>query len=157
VRPEFGFLFGRGRVVKTLQRFPIGPAVAACASCFDFFADRTSDCAAFHFGAYPSKCKKRTPSGAFARYALRASIAFGQKWHLALSPSNSRFRWRSAALRDGAITPAISVLSAVKGVKVDAPWLAPAVVPLTVLILIGLFAVQKRARASSGRCSDQSC
>src|ERR1700712_777217 len=33
---------------------------------------------------------------------------------------------------DGAITPAISVLSAIEGLKVDAPSLAPAVVPLTV-------------------------
>ena len=40
---------------------------------------------------------------------------------------------------DGAITPAISVLSAVEGLKVDAPSLGPAVVPITILILIGLF------------------
>src|SRR5882757_4037306 len=45
---------------------------------------------------------------------------------------------------DGAITPAISVLSAIEGLKVDAPSLAPAVVPLTVVILIGLFIVQKK-------------
>src|ERR1043166_2138888 len=45
---------------------------------------------------------------------------------------------------DGAITPAISVLSAIEGLKVDAPSLAPAVVPLTVIILIGLFLVQKK-------------
>jgi len=45
---------------------------------------------------------------------------------------------------DGAITPAISVLSAIEGLKVDAPSLAPAVVPLTIVILIGLFIVQKK-------------
>src|ERR1700736_3646663 len=45
---------------------------------------------------------------------------------------------------DGAITPAISVLSAIEGLKVDAPSLAPAVMPLTVVILIGLFVVQKK-------------
>ena len=45
---------------------------------------------------------------------------------------------------DGAITPAISVLSAIEGLKVDAPSLAPAVVPLTIVILIGLFMVQKQ-------------
>jgi KUP system potassium uptake protein len=44
---------------------------------------------------------------------------------------------------DGVITPAISVLSAIEGLKVDAPQLAPAVVPVTVLILIGLFVIQK--------------
>jgi KUP system potassium uptake protein len=45
---------------------------------------------------------------------------------------------------DGAITPAISVLSAIEGLKVDAPGLAPTVVPITVGILLGLFAIQKR-------------
>ena len=43
---------------------------------------------------------------------------------------------------DGAITPAISVLSAVEGLKVPAPHLAPAVLPITVVVLIGLFSVQ---------------
>ena len=51
---------------------------------------------------------------------------------------------------DGAITPAISVLSALEGLKVDAPSLAPAVVPLTVVILIGLFAVQKKGASFIG-------
>ena len=45
---------------------------------------------------------------------------------------------------DGVITPAISVLSAVEGLKLDAPRLTPLVVPLTVAILIGLFLVQRR-------------
>ena len=52
---------------------------------------------------------------------------------------------------DGAITPAISVLSAIEGLKVDAPSLAPAVVPLTVVILIGLFLVQKKGAGFIGR------
>jgi KUP system potassium uptake protein len=43
---------------------------------------------------------------------------------------------------DGVITPAISVLSAVEGLKVDAPALAPMVVPITIAILVGLFLVQ---------------
>jgi KUP system potassium uptake protein len=45
---------------------------------------------------------------------------------------------------DGAITPAISVLSAVEGLKVDAPHLAPAILPITLAILVGLFLVQRR-------------
>ena len=44
---------------------------------------------------------------------------------------------------DGVITPAISVLSAVEGLKVVSPKLDPFVVPLTVLILLALFGVQK--------------
>ncbi len=52
---------------------------------------------------------------------------------------------------DGAITPAISVLSAIEGLKVDAPSLAPAVVPVTVVILIGLFMMQKQGTGFIGR------
>src|SRR2546423_9218155 len=52
---------------------------------------------------------------------------------------------------DGAITPAISVLSAIEGLKVDAPSLAPAVVPVTVVILIGLFIMQRQGTEFIGR------
>ncbi|MBR0729682.1 KUP/HAK/KT family potassium transporter [Bradyrhizobium japonicum] len=52
---------------------------------------------------------------------------------------------------DGAITPAISVLSAIEGLKVDAPSLAPVVVPITVAILIGLFMIQKQGTGFIGR------
>jgi KUP system potassium uptake protein len=45
---------------------------------------------------------------------------------------------------DGVITPAISVLSAVEGLKIDAPTLAPMVVPITIAILVGLFLVQRK-------------
>ena len=51
---------------------------------------------------------------------------------------------------DGVITPAISVLSAVEGLKVDAPRLAPAVVPHSIIILIGLFLVQRKGTAFIG-------
>jgi KUP system potassium uptake protein len=43
---------------------------------------------------------------------------------------------------DGMITPAISVLSAVEGIKVATPFFAPYILPVTVLILIGLFLFQ---------------
>lgn len=52
---------------------------------------------------------------------------------------------------DGAITPAISVLSAIEGLKVDAPSLAPAVVPITIVILVGLFMMQKQGAGFIGR------
>jgi KUP system potassium uptake protein len=45
---------------------------------------------------------------------------------------------------DGVITPAISVLSAVEGLKIDAPGLAPMVVPITIAILVALFLVQRK-------------
>ena len=52
---------------------------------------------------------------------------------------------------DGAITPAISVLSAIEGLKVDAPSLTPIVVPLTIAILIGLFVMQKQGTGFIGK------
>lgn len=52
---------------------------------------------------------------------------------------------------DGAITPAISVLSAVEGLKVDAPGLSHYVGPITIAILIGLFLVQQKGVAFIGR------
>ena len=45
---------------------------------------------------------------------------------------------------DAVITPAISVLSAVEGLKLVTPVLTPYVVPLTVAIIIGIFVVQNR-------------
>jgi KUP system potassium uptake protein len=48
---------------------------------------------------------------------------------------------------DALITPAISVLSAIEGLKVVTPWFDPYVVPLTIVILIALFAVQSRGTA----------
>ncbi|MDD4942418.1 potassium transporter Kup [Rhodoferax sp.] len=52
---------------------------------------------------------------------------------------------------DGVITPAISVLSAVEGLEVVSPTFKKAVIPLTLLILFALFAVQKRGTADIGR------
>jgi KUP system potassium uptake protein len=52
---------------------------------------------------------------------------------------------------DGAITPAISVLSAIEGLKVDAPSLTPIVVPLTIAILIGLFMMQRQGAGFIGK------
>jgi KUP system potassium uptake protein len=54
-------------------------------------------------------------------------------------------------LGDSMITPAISVLSAVEGLKVVRASLAPWVVPITAVIAIALFAVQRRGTAAIGR------
>lgn len=51
---------------------------------------------------------------------------------------------------DGIITPAISVLSAVEGLKLDAPQLAPVVVPLSLVILVLLFLVQRKGTTFIG-------
>jgi KUP system potassium uptake protein len=52
---------------------------------------------------------------------------------------------------DGVITPAISVLSAVEGLEIAAPALHDAVVPITLLVLTGLFAVQRFGTGGIGR------
>ncbi len=84
---------------------------------------------------------------------------------LALVPSAEklRSRWgRGAVLLlgifgasllygDGVITPAISVLSAVEGLGVATHALEPAVVPITVVILLGLFLVQKKGTGTVGK------
>jgi KUP system potassium uptake protein len=72
-----------------------------------------------------------------------------------------RNKWRAAMVvigligatllyGDGAITPAISVLSAIEGLKIYAPQLGRAVVPLTVVILAVLFLIQRRGTSFVG-------
>ena len=58
---------------------------------------------------------------------------------------------------DGTITPAISVLSAIEGIKVYAPQMGHAVVPLTVMILALLFMIRATAPPGSATYSGQSC
>ena len=51
---------------------------------------------------------------------------------------------------DGAITPAISVLSALEGLEMQTPALQAYVVPIAVVILLALFAIQSRGTAAIG-------
>jgi len=52
---------------------------------------------------------------------------------------------------DGVITPAISVLSAVEGLAVASPRLSALVVPLTCVILVALFSIQRRGTGDVGK------
>jgi KUP system potassium uptake protein len=52
---------------------------------------------------------------------------------------------------DGAITPAISVLSALEGLKIPAPQIAPYIVALSALVLVGLFALQSQGSDRIGK------
>jgi len=52
---------------------------------------------------------------------------------------------------DGVITPAISVLSAVEGLKVATPMFEPYVIPITIGLLLVLFMVQRHGTAHVGR------
>src|SRR5437763_13089737 len=51
---------------------------------------------------------------------------------------------------DGVITPAISVLSAVEGLKVATPLFEPYVIPIALVLLVGLFMVQRHGTAAVG-------
>jgi KUP system potassium uptake protein len=74
------------------------------------------------------------------------------------SRTGRRHRWILAAglvgaalfYGDGVITPAISVLSAVEGLKVATPVFEPYILPITVILLLGLFLVQNRGTALVG-------
>ena len=52
---------------------------------------------------------------------------------------------------DSMITPAISVLSAIEGVQVAAPSVGSIVLPITAVILIGLFMIQRLGTSAVGR------
>ena len=52
---------------------------------------------------------------------------------------------------DGVITPAISVLSAVEGLQLLAPGFKPFIIPITLIVLFALFAIQKHGTEGIGR------
>jgi KUP system potassium uptake protein len=81
--------------------------------------------------------------------ALMALLGVRQKHR----PAIVAFGLLGAALiyGDGAITPAISVLSALEGLSLATPTLTPYVLPLAVAILLVLFAVQPLGTARIGR------
>ncbi|CAF2094690.1 unnamed protein product [Rotaria magnacalcarata] len=56
----------------------------------------------------------------------------------------------SLLLGDGALTPAVSVLSAIEGIAVEAPTLNNWIVPITIIILIALFLVQRWGTSKIG-------
>ena len=81
--------------------------------------------------------------GTFALMALAQSVAQRSKHViLLLGIAGASFLYG-----DAAITPALSVISAIEGLKVIAPAFEKAVVPLSLLILVGLFAMQSRGTA----------
>jgi KUP system potassium uptake protein len=83
-------------------------------------------------------------------------LALAALAHRAMSPRHRRtvlvLAMFGAALfyGDGLITPAISVLSAIEGLKVPTPAFEPYVVPIALGILIALFAIQSRGTGNIG-------
>ena len=73
---------------------------------------------------------------------------------------NNRLRWwlvgfgifgAAMFFGDAMITPAISVLSAVEGIEIVTPALKDYIVPVTLAIMVALFAIQKHGTASVGK------
>ena len=75
------------------------------------------------------------------------------------SRSSKQYMWIMAAglvgaalfYGDGVITPAISVLSAVEGLKVATPLFEPYVIPISLVLLSGIFLMQCRGTEAVGR------
>ena len=85
-----------------------------------------------------------------------ALLAFATR----LFRGNPKLQWTAAVIAvfaaslfygDAVITPAISVLSAVEGLSVATPALEPWVVPVTLGILVGLFAIQSHGTGKVGK------
>jgi KUP system potassium uptake protein len=96
------------------------------------------------------RADNRGEGGIMALVALALqSVGAGSRWQAPLAIVGLI----GAALffGDGVITPAISVLSAIEGLEVATPALKPYVVPLTVAVLFGLYAVQHKGTAGIGR------
>jgi KUP system potassium uptake protein len=94
------------------------------------------------------RADNRGEGGIFALtvLALRASTGRRSRWILFAGLVGG-----SLFFGDGVLTPAISVMSAVEGLKVKAPELEPYVIPLTLILLIALFIVQRRGTGRVGR------
>jgi len=98
--------------------------------------------------AFVMRADNRGQGGILALVALAVprDVTQGRSWLLALLGLFGA----SLLYGDGMITPAISVLSAVEGLELAAPALDNAVVPVTVAILIGLFAIQRHGTGRVG-------
>ena len=84
---------------------------------------------------------------ALTSLALRSASRTGRRHRIILAAG---LVGASLFFGDGVITPAISVLSAVEGLKIATPVFAEYVVPITIGLLIGLFVVQRHGTGSVG-------
>jgi KUP system potassium uptake protein len=94
------------------------------------------------------RADNRGEGGSFALLSLIARNLAGKKWTAGLVMLGVLAT--CLFYGDAMITPAISVLSAVEGLKVAEPALQPLVIPISIFILIALFLVQSRGTAKVG-------
>jgi KUP system potassium uptake protein len=102
----------------------------------------------FKYLTFVMRADNHGEGGTFALLALVTAKAKQSGWILGLSFLG--LFGASLLYGEGVITPAISVLSAVEGLGVATHVLDPFIVPITVVILVGLFLVQKRGTAKLG-------
>ena len=96
------------------------------------------------------RADNRGEGGIMALMALTlTSVTKGSRWYLPLMMLG--VLGATMFYGDSVITPAISVLGAIEGLEVAAPALSQYVVPLTIIVLIALYWVQKRGTAGIGR------
>jgi KUP system potassium uptake protein len=81
--------------------------------------------------------------------ALNSVSKFAQGWHYPLMLLG--VFGATMFYGDSVITPAISVLGAIEGLEVAAPGLEQWIVPLTIIVLVTLYAVQRHGTAGIGR------
>ena len=100
--------------------------------------------------AFVMRADNRGEGGMIALTALVApprEARPGRRWGLVLTGLFGA----SLLYGDSMITPAISVLSAVEGLEVATPLFEPYVIPITIVILVALFAFQSRGTAGIGK------
>ncbi len=96
------------------------------------------------------RAHNRGEGGSLALYALLHQAGDGgRRW---LTPLVATLGIMATALfyGDSTITPAISVLSAIEGLQVATPSLESYVIPITIAILVALFAIQRKGTATVG-------
>jgi KUP system potassium uptake protein len=98
--------------------------------------------------AVAMRADNKGEGGSFALLSLIARNLAGKKWTASLVILGVLAT--CLFYGDAMITPAISVLSAVEGLKIIEPGMQPLVVPISIAILIGLFLVQSRGTAKVG-------
>lgn len=97
---------------------------------------------------YVMRADNRGEGGSLALLALVSRRVRGQRWSLGLVLLGV---FATALFYgDSMITPAISVLSAVEGLKIINPGFSSLVVPIALVILVGLFVIQRRGTGKVG-------
>ncbi len=100
--------------------------------------------------AFVMRADNRGEGGIMALIALAGQQAIN-------NPGRQRFIMYAGIIgacmffADGMVTPAISVLSAVEGLEIASPQLHPYIIPITLVVLFGLFWMQRHGTATVGK------